>query len=81
MINQTALKTWGNSQGILIPKRMLKELQWDLKDALEMEVVDNEIRIRRPFVHKTFEERLAAYNGEISVCDFDWGEPGGKEML
>ena len=81
MINQTALKTWGNSQGVLIPKKMLKELQWDLKDALEMEVVDNEIRIRRPFVHKTFEERLAAYNGEISVCDFDWGEPGGKEML
>ncbi len=32
-------------------------------------------------VHKSFEERLAEYNGEIAVCDFDWGEPVGREML
>ena len=32
-------------------------------------------------VHKSFEERLAEYNGEISVCDFDWGEPMGRELL
>ena len=29
----------------------------------------------------TFEERLAGYNGEISVCDFDWGEASGREIL
>ena len=29
---------------------------------------------RKQFVHKTFEERLAEYNGEISICDFGWGE-------
>ena len=33
------------------------------------------------YKHKTFEERVAEYNGEISVCDFDWGEPVGKEIL
>ena len=31
--------------------------------------------------HRTFEERLAEYDNEISVADFDWGEPVGKEML
>ena len=33
------------------------------------------------FQHKSFEERLAEYNGKISVGDFDWGEPMGKEFL
>lgn len=33
------------------------------------------------YKHKTFEERVAEYNGEISICDFDWGEPVGKEIL
>ena len=31
--------------------------------------------------HKSFEERLAKYNEIISVGDFDWGEPRGKEFL
>lgn len=31
--------------------------------------------------HKSFEDRLKEYNGKISVCDFDWGEPLGREML
>ena len=31
------------------------------------------------FKHKTFEERLAEFNGEITVSVFDWGEPMGRE--
>ena len=53
MSDQVAIKTWGNSQGIRIPKNILE----------------------------TFEERVAEYNGEISICDYDWGEPVGKEIL
>jgi hypothetical protein len=33
------------------------------------------------FNHKTFEERLKEYGGEISVFAFEWGEPVGKELL
>ena len=33
------------------------------------------------FAHKSFEKRLAEYNGEISIRDFDWSEPVGKEIL
>ena len=81
MTSQISLKAWGNSQGLLLPKKILKELQWDSSDTLELEVIDQEIRIRKPFRHKTFEERLEDYNGKISVCEFDWGEPVGKELL
>lgn len=33
------------------------------------------------FTHKTFEERLAEFDGEISFYDFDWGEDKGRERL
>ena len=69
-MEQGAIRSWGNGQGIRIPK-----------DVLDLEIKDDTIVLRKQFVHKSFEERLAEYNGEISVCDFDWGEPVGREMV
>jgi len=42
---------------------------------------DKAIVFKKVFEHRTFEERLAEYNGKISVYDFDWGEPVGRESL
>ena len=33
------------------------------------------------FEHKTFEERLAEYDGRIELYEYDWGEPVGRELL
>ena len=78
---QVAIRAWGNSQGIRIPKNILDSLNWNTSDILEIEIEDDAVVLRKPFAHKTFEERLAEYDGKISVCDFDWGEPVGKELL
>ena len=80
-MDQVAIRTWGNSQGIRIPKKILDQMQLNVSDILEIEVENDTFVLRRQFKHKTFEERLAAYNGQISACDFDWGEPKGKEIL
>ena len=56
-------------------------MQLKISDVLDIEIKDDTIVLKKPFVHKTFEERLAEYNGEITVCDFDWGEPAGREIL
>ena len=80
-MEQVAIRAWGNSQGIRIPKDILEMMQLKNSDILNIEVIDDAIVLRKQFVHKSFEERLAAYNGEISVCDFDWGEPVGREIL
>lgn len=42
---------------------------------------DEAIMENKIFQHKSFEKRLSEYNGKISVGDFDWGEPRGKELL
>ena len=78
---QSTIRAWGNSQGLLIPKDILKTLSWKSADALELETRGDELVIRKKFVHKTFEERLAEYDGQIEVYDFDWGQPEGREML
>ncbi len=78
---QVAIRAWGNSQGIRISKDILDKMQLKISDVLDIEIEDDTIVMRKQFVHKTFEDRLAEYNGEISVCDFDWGEPAGRELL
>lgn len=80
-MEQIALRPWGNSQGIRIPKSILEKLNINVSDTLQIDVVGDSIVLRKAFKHKTFEERLEEYDGKISICDFDWGEPVGKEIL
>ena len=81
MSEQVMIRPWGNSQGIRIPKSVLEKLNICVSDTLQLDVRGNEIVLKKTFKHKSFEERLAEYNGKISVGDFDWGEPRGKEFL
>lgn len=81
MNEKVAIRPWGNSQGIRIPKNILEQLNIGISDTLQIGIENDTIVLRKAFNHKTFEERVAEYHGEISVCDFDWGEPAGKELL
>ena len=81
MNDQVTIKPWGNSLGIRIPKKVLEKLGLHISDTLQIEVIDDSIVLKKTFKHKTFEERVAEYNGEISICDYDWGEPVGQEIL
>ena len=62
-------------------QRIFLKLGLHVSDTLQIEVIDDSIVLKKEFKHKTFEERVAEYNGEISICDYDWGEPVGKEIL
>lgn len=81
MSEQVTVRPWGNSQGIRIPKNILEKLNIGISDTLQIEIVNDAIVLKKTFKHKTFEERVAEYDGKISVCDFDWGESVGKELL
>lgn len=80
-MDSVKVKAWGNSQAIIIPKKYLNLMDIKISDELQIELIDNRITLSKPFKHKTFEERVAEYDGDINVCKFDWGEPKGKEML
>jgi antitoxin MazE len=59
----------------------LDKLDLKVSDVLDISVENNSLVLRKSFEHKSFEERLAEYNGEISIVSFDWGEPVGRETL
>lgn len=80
-MEQVAVKAWGNSQGIRIPKEILDKLDIHISDTLQLGIENDSIVLKKIFKHKTFEERLAEFDGEISVIDYDWGEPVGEELL
>ena len=80
-MEQVAIRAWGNSQGIRIPKDILNKLNLKSSDVLDILVKDDTIVLKKAFKHKSFEERLAEYNGKIEITEFDWGEPKGREML
>ena len=80
-MDQVIIREWGNSCGIRIPKRMLEELNLNVSDKLDVCIEDNAIVLKKAFEHKSFEARMAEYNNKISIYEFDWGEPKGREML
>jgi antitoxin MazE len=50
-------------------------------EQIAVKTWENSQEIGELFGHKSFEERLADYDGEITVSDFEWGEPVGKEII
>lgn len=80
-MDQVAVRPWGNSQGIRIPKNILEKLNISVSDTLQICIENDAIVLKKVFKHKTFEERVAEYDGEISICNFDWGDPVGREMI
>ena len=43
----TFIRSWGNSQGLYIPKKLLKEASLDVNDSVEINVVDGALVIRK----------------------------------
>ena len=78
---QAQIKTWGNSQGIRIPKEVLQEASFSVDDVLDVKVSNGMIMLVKPYRHRTLEERAAEYGGKLKLDgEFDWGEPVGREI-
>ena len=45
-MDHVALRAWGNSQGIRIPKSIMNELDLKVSDVLDIEIVDDAIVLR-----------------------------------
>lgn len=78
---QAQVKSWGNSQGIRLPKEALIDAGIKLNEILNVTVSDGVITLQKSFRHKTLEERAAEFNGDLLLDgEFDWGQPKGREV-
>ena len=78
---QAQVKEWGNSQGIRLPKEVLKSAGIALNEVLDVRVSYGVITLMKPFRHRTLEERAAEFDGKLMLDgEYDWGEPVGREV-
>ena len=78
---QAQVKEWGNSQGLRLPKDVLKSAGIELNETLDVTVSNGVITLVKTFHHKTLEERAAEYNGKLMLDgEYDWGNPVGREI-
>lgn len=83
-MNTTKLKKWGNSQGILFPKAILKQTQLSVGDSVSIRVQGDEIIIKKETPkrqHRTLRERFASYTGNYVTEEWDTGMPVGDEIF
>ena len=65
---QAQVKEWGNSQGIRLPKEILKSAGITLNEMLDVTVTDGVITLAKPFRNMILESPLAERcgNGECA---------------
>ncbi len=80
-VMQAMIRSWGNSQGIILSREVIKSAGVKVGDTLDISVKDGVISLSRPFRHKTLEERIAESNVPLTLSgEMDFGEPKGREI-
>ena len=78
---EAKLQKWGNSDGIRIPKSILKSLGLKSNDIVNIEQQEDKIVITIPKIKRiSLEERIKEYHGEDLTKDFKWDSHVGKEL-
>lgn len=76
----TAIKKWGNSQGLRFSREILEQLDIAIDDEVNVEVVDHKIVITKAIPQKVdIEELFKNYKGDYKGEEFDWGTVQGEE--
>ena len=79
----TAIKKWGTSQGIIIPKSFLNSLNWQPNEKITLRIEDKKIIIEQAPEnrHKNIKELFKGFNQKnYTSQEIDWGKPSGDEV-
>ncbi|PGH24214.1 AbrB/MazE/SpoVT family DNA-binding domain-containing protein [Fusobacterium animalis] len=77
------VQKWGNSQGIRLPKKILKDLGIDINDKIEIILNGEEIILKKIKKYTNLDDLFKDYKGDYRK-DFDefefFGEAQGREF-
>ncbi len=77
------VQKWGNSQGIRLPKKILKDLGIDINDKIEISLNGEEIILKKIKKYTNLDDLFKDYKGDYRK-DFDefefFGEAQGREF-
>ena len=77
------VQKWGNSQGIRLPKKILKDLGIDVNDKIEISLNDGEIILRKVKKYIDLDDLFKDYKGDYreDFTEFEFfGEAQGREF-
>ncbi len=74
------LQQWGNSQGIRIPKQLLKDIDLAVGQEVNLQVQDGTLLVYPAKKRYTLQELIAKIPEDYEVEEVDWGNPQGKEV-
>ena len=83
-MEQVAIRSWGNSQGIRIPKNILEKLNLKTSDILDLEIKDDTIVLRKQFINllkKGLLNTMEKYRFMILIGSSRWGERFYERVL
>lgn len=77
------VQKWGNSQGIRLPKKILKDLGININDKIEISLNGEEIILKKVKKYTSLDDLFKDYRGDYRK-DFDefefFGEAQGREF-
>lgn len=77
------VQKWGNSQGIRLPKKILKDLGIGVNDKIEISLNDGEIILRKVKKYIDLDDLFKDYKGDYrkDFAEFEFfGEAQGREF-
>ena len=77
------VQKWGNSQGIRLTKKILKDLGIDINDKIEISLNDGEIILRKVKKYIDLDDLFKDYKGDYreDFAEFEFfGEAQGREF-
>ncbi|RYM04769.1 AbrB/MazE/SpoVT family DNA-binding domain-containing protein [Sporolactobacillus sp. THM7-7] len=77
---KSAIKKWGNSQGVMINKSLLESVDLQIGDDINIFTDDHRIIIEKARPHMTLRERFAKYDGHYQPEEWQTGKAGKEEL-
>lgn len=74
------IQKWGNSQGIRIPKSILKAINWKANEELSIYTENDKIIIEPAKKRKNIVELFENYDGEYKPVEMEWKDQVGEEI-
>ena len=73
------VQKWGNSQGIRLPKKILKDLKIDINDKIEISLNGEEIILKKVKKYTSLDDLFKDYRKDFDEFEF-FGEAQGREF-
>jgi antitoxin MazE len=78
----TRMQKWGNSYAVRLPKAVVQETGLKEGEALQVDVVNRHIRLRRPARRDySLDELVSRINRSNLHEEVDFGAPAGREAF